>query len=163
MKTLLIMRHAKAIPAAPNQADIDRALAARGESDAPRIGRLLAAQHLVPDLILSSAALRAKQTAELVAEAVDFTGRLELLGELYMALPNTYLKALHREGNSQSRALVVGHNPTLDDLLYLLTGEHESFPTAGLAVVALNIEDWSELALPGQHRLVEFYRPKHIA
>jgi phosphohistidine phosphatase len=162
MKTLLILRHAKAVPATDHQPDFDRALAARGESDAPRIGQLLVEQNLVPELILSSAAQRAKQTAELVAAAAGFAGRLELLGELYMALPQTYIDALRREGNSLHRAMVVGHNPTLDQLLYLLTGSRETFPTAGLAVIDLKINAWSELVIPSQHQLVEFYRPKQL-
>ena len=162
MKTLLILRHAKAVPATADQPDYARPLAARGEGDAPRIGKLLLDKQLVPEVILASSAARAKQTAELVAGAADFSGRLELLRELYMATPKTYVEALRREGNSQASALVVGHNPTLDQLLYLLTGQRESFPTAGLAVVALKIKDWSELVIPSQHELVEFYRPKHI-
>lgn len=162
MKTLLILRHAKAEPAYDGQRDDQRALAPRGIQDAARIGRLLRDASLAPDVILSSAAVRAKTTADLVMAATQFTGRAHYLEQLYMAAPQTYLDWLAREGGDARQALLVGHNPSLDDLLYLLTREDVSFPTAGLAVIQLDIDAWSEVQLPASYPLARFYRPKEL-
>jgi phosphohistidine phosphatase len=163
MKTLLIMRHAKAEPPDENTSDHERPLAPRGERDAPHVGHWLVAQELVPGVILSSDALRAKTTAELVADACNFKRPIQFFNELYVALPETYVQVLQNNAGEAERALVVGHNPTLDDLVYLLTGTHESFPTAGLAVVELEIDAWQDLRLPTQHVLSHFIRGKDLS
>ena len=72
MKRLLLLRHAKAVPATDPLTDIDRPLAERGERDARRIGERLRRQQLHPTSILTSPAARALRTAQLVAEAIDY-------------------------------------------------------------------------------------------
>lgn len=162
MKTLLILRHAKAEPPDENMTDHARPLAKRGHKDAPRIGAWLVEQGLMPDAILSSDALRARTTAKLVADACRFSGELQLFASLYMAMPETYLEVVAAAAEEAARVLVVGHNPTLDDLLFLLTGSHDGFPTAGLAVVELDVASWSEVRLPTRHRLAHFVRGKEL-
>lgn len=163
MKTLLILRHAKAEPTDEGMADRDRPLAPRGEREATQVGQWLIEQELAPGAILSSDALRARTTAELVAKACRFADPVQCFGELYLALPETYVEVLQTSAGDADCVLLVGHNPTLDDLLFLLTGTHEGFPTAGLAVVELNLEDWSELQLPMHHRLSYFVRGKDLS
>jgi phosphohistidine phosphatase len=162
MKTLLILRHAKAEPPAEEMSDFDRPLAERGEQDAPRVGHWLRDEGLAPQLILSSSAARAKATAELVAKACHFDGPLEFFRDLYMARAETYIEKLREHGGQHERVMVVGHNPTLDELLFALTAEHEGFPTAGLAVVELAIDYWEELQLPTRHKLCHFVKGKEL-
>ena len=162
MKTLLLLRHAKAEPPDEGMSDRDRPLAPRGERDAPSVGAWLCEQELMPDAILSSDALRAKTTAELVASHCQFTGEVSFFPELYMALPETYVEVLQRHAGEAEKVLVVGHNPTLDDLLFVLTGTHEGFPTAGLAVIELNVDHWEDLRLPTRHTLSHFIRGKDL-
>lgn len=162
MKTLMILRHAKAEPLAEGQSDRDRPLAPRGEKESPRIGRWLKAQQLTPDLIVASDAVRAQATAQLVARACDYEKTIELSSELYLATPATYVQVLRELGNGADRVLVVGHNPTLDELLYLLCGNHDGFPTGGLAVVQLDVASWDEVRLPTQHKLQQFVRGKEL-
>ena len=78
MKTLLLLRHAKSSWSDPTLPDHDRPLNKRGIHDAPRMGKLLRHEHLMPDLILSSTAVRAKKTAELVAKACKYKGEIAL-------------------------------------------------------------------------------------
>ena len=78
MKTILLMRHAKAEPGVPGQKDFDRPLAERGDEDALRMGRALAKMGEVPDAIVSSPAARAKQTAEAAARAIREIAALAL-------------------------------------------------------------------------------------
>ncbi len=162
MKTLMILRHAKAQPLEEGQADHDRPLAPRGEKEAPRIGRWLKEQQLTPDMIVSSSAVRAQATAHLVAQACEYEKELQISKELYLATPATYVQVIHEVGDDVDRMLVVGHNPTLDELLYLLCGNHDGFPTGGLAIVQLEVSRWDEVRLPTQHKLMQFVRGKEL-
>jgi phosphohistidine phosphatase len=161
MKTLLILRHAKAErDDAPT--DHDRELTKRGKKAARRMGELLGRENLVPDLILSSAAARARRTAEEAAEAASYGGELKLLEELYLAEPHAYVDSLRRLGGDANRVLVVGHNPGIEALIFRLTGSAEHMPTAALAECALPIESWSELAPETTGELRKVWRPKEI-
>ena len=93
MKTLLILRHAKSSWKFPDLSDHDRPLNRRGKQDAPRMGRLLKEKGLVPDLVISSTATRAKDTATAVAKHSGYKGRKINFESLYAAcaccLPNS--------------------------------------------------------------------------
>ena len=114
MKTLLILRHAKSSWKDPDLPDHDRPLNKRGKHDAPRMGKLLKDEDLIPDLILSSTAIRAKKTAELVARACKYKGKIVLNHSLYGAEPTAYLKILEGLSDKHIAALVVGHSPSVD-------------------------------------------------
>ncbi len=74
MKTLLVLRHAKSDRSNDTLRDHDRPLAPRGEADAPRMGAALAALDMIPDCIVTSTAVRARETAHLVAAAMGYGG-----------------------------------------------------------------------------------------
>lgn len=76
IKTLLILRHGKSSWKLPELADHDRPLNKRGKRDAPKIGNLLKEKDLVPDLIISSNAVRAEKTAKIVAKASKYKGKV---------------------------------------------------------------------------------------
>src|SRR5688500_14727077 len=117
MKTLLILRHAKAISKDEGVDDFDRGLNERGKRDAPRMGQLLKEQSLVPDLIVASSAKRTRTPAEYVAAASDFRGETRLTLDLYDAGRQKLLDAVRALPDSASRVLLVGHNPGLEVLL----------------------------------------------
>ncbi len=165
MKTLLILRHAKSSWKDETLPDFDRPLNKRGQEDAPRMGKLLHDQDLVPDLIISSDAQRARTTTEMVAEESHYEGEITFLRDLYAAEPEAYLDALARLGGETACVMVVGHNPGLEELLQELTGEYQPLPTAALAQVTLPLKHWSELdpSAAGevtQGKLVNLWRPK---
>ena len=167
MKTLLILRHAKSSWKDEALPDHDRPLNKRGKQDAPRMGKLLRDEDLIPDLILSSDAQRARTTTELVVEESHYEGKVIYLRDLYAAEPEAYLEALAQTGGDASRVMVVGHNPGLEELLQELTDEFQPLPTAALAQVSLSIVQWSELdaeALgePAPGKLVNLWRPKDL-
>jgi phosphohistidine phosphatase len=161
MRTLLILRHGKAAQddAGP---DRDRPLTKRGKSDAEAMGQLLKKDHLVPDCIISSSALRARDTARRAASACKFEGTVTELDELYLAGPEAYIIALQRLAKASERALLVGHNPGLEALALLLTREPTSLPTAGLIVCSLPIANFSEVSLTVVGELSRFERPKDL-
>jgi phosphohistidine phosphatase len=161
MKTLLILRHAKSSWAGSNP-DHQRPLNSRGRRDAPRIGRLLREEDLVPDLILTSTAARALETAELVADASGFGGPLEKLRAFYHAPAEIFLETLRSLSGDFERVMIVAHNPGLEELLAELTGEDELLPTAALAHVALPISSWRHLRAGETAELVNLWRPREL-
>ena len=92
VKTLLILRHAKSSWKEEGIDDLERPLNKRGKRDAPRIGTLLREKDLVPDLILSSSAERARKTTELVAQESGFEGNIMVDRDLYAAIQRQYSK-----------------------------------------------------------------------
>ena len=162
MRTLLILRHGAAVREGAGS-DHERALTADGAREAEQMGQLLRDEQLVPDAILSSNALRARQTAQRVARACRCERSVADLAELYLAEPDAYITALKRVAGDAERVLVVGHNPGLEALALLLTGTPVSLPTAGLAVCALPISNFSELSLAVTGELSRFERPRNLA
>jgi phosphohistidine phosphatase len=161
MKTLLILRHAKA-ERDDSPTDHARELTKKGKKAARRMGELLLRENLLPDMILSSAAERARRTAEEAADAAGFAGNLKLLEELYLAEPHAYVDALRRLGEDAKCVLVVGHNPGIEALIFRLTGAAEHMPTAALAECALPIESWSDFGTETSGELRRVWRPKEI-
>lgn len=162
MKTLLILRHAKSSWDHPGLRDHDRPLNPRGRRDAPRMGRFLAERDLVPDRIVSSTAVRARTTAELAAAEFGEDVEIETTFDLYGAPPDGYIEVAEAMGGAAERLMVVGHNPGITTLVWHLTGTGEYMPTAALAAVELDIDDWSELGSARRGRLVGFWRPKAL-
>ena len=162
MKTLLLLRHAKSSWKNSGVADHDRPLNARGKHDAPRIGELIKAQQLVPELILSSTAKRARKTAAIVAEHCGYEGVIELRKEIYEANPKTLLKVLAKVDDKNERVMLVGHNPGLEELLFELTGADEHLSTAALANVGVAIAKWSAIDGRTAATLGGIWRPREL-
>lgn len=162
MKTLLLLRHAKSSWKKDNLPDHDRPLNKRGKQDAPRMGKLIQAKGLVPDLIISSTAKRAQKTARLVAEESGYDGEIEFDRDLYAFEPSAYLEKLTSISDHIQIVLLVGHNPGLEELLDELTGEYLPMPTATLAHINLLIDSWSDLDDETKGQLVNLWRPKEL-
>lgn len=161
MKRLLILRHAKSSWGNPSLADWQRPLNDRGLRDAPRVGALLRDRSLVPDLIITSDAVRARTTAETVAKAAGYTRELVVEPSLYHATPADLIAVLQGVAEEAGRSvMIVGHNPGLEDLVEQLTGEDHSLPTAALVQLALPIERWSEIDSSVDATVVDAWQPK---
>ena len=152
MKTLLILRHAKAVPKDPNLSDYDRPLDKVGEDDALRMGKLIKDKGIVPSLIISSTALRAKTTAELVAKGCSYQGDIVLNESLYEAKPKDYLATVQTLSDKYGSVLIVGHNPTVEDTIQMLTDSSDvrAITSCALAHLSLQIEKWSDLSNNGK-------------
>jgi phosphohistidine phosphatase len=162
MKTLLVLRHAKSSWRESELSDHDRPLNKRGKRDAPRMGELIRAEDLLPDLILTSSARRALTTAELVAEASGYEGEIQVSRDLYAAGPEEFIDALCALPDGFDSVLVIGHNPGLEELVEVLTEEAPAMPTATLAQVALDIDRWVDLEGEGAGRLVKLWLPRTL-
>lgn len=146
MKTLLLVRHAKSSWEHPGTSDHDRPLNDRGLRDAPEMGRRLAARGVRPDVILSSTAVRARTTAELIAEALGFgVGRVITDERLYAASADEVLRVIGELDDEVSCAIVVGHNPETASLAHRLSDEIHEMPTAAVAEFTFDVDAWYEL------------------
>jgi phosphohistidine phosphatase len=161
MRTLLVLRHGKA-GQDEGEGDRDRPLTKRGKHAAELIGHLLRDDEIVPDRIISSSALRARDTARRVAAASKFDGVIDELDELYLAEPEAYIKALVERAGDAACVLIVGHNPGLEALAMILTSEPVSLPTAGLVECALPIANFAELTREVRGKLRMLRRPKDL-
>jgi phosphohistidine phosphatase len=152
MKTLLILRHAKAAPKDPNISDHDRPLDKVGKDDALHMGKLIKDKGMIPSLIISSTALRAKTTAELVAKGCSYQGDIVLNHSLYEAKPKDYLSILETLSDIYGSVLIVGHNPTVEDTIQMLTDSSDvrAITSCALAHFSLQIEKWSDLSNNGK-------------
>ena len=157
MKTLLIMRHAKSDWNAPYGGDHDRPLNERGLGAAREMGVLVRDLGLVPDLVVTSTATRARNTAELAMVAGGWDVALRLEPGFYGAGVSDVLRIVG--GTAEVATLmVVGHQPTWGGLVAVLTGESIEVKTATLAVVELAIENWGEIE-PGVGVLAAVHHP----
>lgn len=161
MKTLLILRHAKSSWKDEGLPDHDRPLNKRGKRDAPRVGRLILQQGLVPDLIVSSTAKRARSTAKRVAKACGYAGEIRLTPHFYHAPAGTYIEVLNHLPDDYWRVMVVGHNPGMEELMARL-GRNCEMPTAALANVALPIDRWNQLDGATEGKLVHVWHPRNL-
>lgn len=156
---LFVLRHAKSSWADEYTDDWERPLTSRGERDAAQVGRLLRDRGLVPDLILSSDAVRAESTARRVAEEASYVNKVVLSSRLYHAKPDAIIEVLEDAPESARRVMIVAHNPGLEDLVEQLTGEQLGLSTAALVHIQLPIERWSDLRLPGEGTVIETWSP----
>jgi phosphohistidine phosphatase len=163
MKTLLVLRHAKSSWNDPALDDHERPLNKRGRRDAPRMGELVREYGLMPSVVISSDAVRARLTAEAVAEAARYAGEILLDPRLYMAGPADILSLLATLRENAETVMIVGHNPGLEKLVEQLTGARQDLPTAALAQIGLPIDQWCELKLSTRGTLVSLWRPEELA
>ena len=162
MKTLLVLRHAKSSWNDPTLDDHERPLNKRGRRAAPRVGELVREAGLKPDVFISSDAVRARMTAEAVAEAARYGGEIVLDPHLYMAGPADILSLLTTVRENAETVMIVGHNPGLEELVEQLTGERQDFPTAALAQIGLPIKQWRDLKRSTRGTLLGLWRPKEL-
>jgi phosphohistidine phosphatase len=158
MATLLLMRHAKSDWDASYGADHDRPLNERGIRSARLMGRFVSGADLVPDLVISSTALRAATTAQLAAESGAWDCPIDLEPGFYGTGPVTVLE-LASEAPNVERLLLVGHQPTWSMLVRRLTGARADMKTASVAVIDLMIETWAEL-LTARGTLTSLHHPR---
>jgi phosphohistidine phosphatase len=159
MKRLLIMRHAKSSWKDSSIADHERPLKKRGLKDAVEIGKILKHKGLVPDKILSSDAVRAADTATVVADKSGYKKEVEFTGRLYMAEGSAIMDIIQSQPDSIKTLMVIGHNPGMEALVQLLSRKIESLTTANVAYFQADVKKWKDLSLESKIKLKNFWKP----
>ena len=170
MKTLLVLRHAKASQDASFAVDFDRPLKPRGWRQALALGRMMRTRNLAVDAIVASPAVRVVETLSGIKEAAGFRVEPVYDRRIYNASAETLVEVVHEADDKVERLLIVGHNPGLQQLLLNLAeddrdglreGVASGFQTAALAELRLSVEHWRD-AGPRRGRLVSLLRPRDI-
>jgi len=160
MKTLFLVRHAKSSRDDPTLPDKERPLNDRGRRDAPRMGERLAKRDVKPDLILSSPAVRALATAQIVAKKLDYAIKDIVVDErLYGADPNDRLDVIRELGEKPKRVMLFGHNPEFAELAHRLSTEIAEMPTCAVAEFKFDTKSWSDVGTREPAK-VKLYTPR---
>lgn len=164
MKTLLVLRHAKTQPDAP-AGDHARALTERGHRDAATIATHIRNVIGTPDAIVTSDATRARQTATIVATALQFPSPPIEEPRIYNADVGTLMSVVRSLPEETTTVIIIGHNPGFEELAASLgsdSGEDVRLPTAGLAILDFDVTSWSEIQ-PGSGKVREITSPKKLS
>jgi phosphohistidine phosphatase len=150
MKTLLLIRHAKSSWNDPDMDDFDRPLNKRGKQNAPEMAQLLIERGMVPELIISSPAKRARTTAKMMANEWKYPKQAILLEEeLYLCYAATFLKVITKIDDDFSAVAIFAHNPGITDFANYLTEEIriDNVPTAGIFAIQADTDSWKDFDL----------------
>ena len=162
---LLLIRHAKSDWGTPAQSDHDRPLNQRGRHDAPRMGRWIVRQGLVPLEVLCSDAARTRETLTLMLPHWAPAPRVSHHRELYHATPEEMIEVL--EQAETSRVALIGHNPGIGLLAARLaraTPNHsrwEDYPTCAVAALRFEGDSWLDV-LEGRGKVEAFAVPSDL-
>ena len=165
---LIIMRHAKSDWHTDADTDFDRPLAARGKKDAPRMAKWLRQQGLIPDLVISSPALRARETAIMVADKLGIEEScIQWFPEIYGASVDDLLQVVADIDKHANIILLIGHNPGLDELLVHLSADEAVTSDSGklMTTAAVAVLDYGEEPVstrPAEAHLEILMRPKEL-
>ena len=158
---LMLLRHAKSDWDAGSRSDHERPLNPRGIRSAERMGEVIQDLGLVPDLVVSSTATRARSTAELARLAGGWGSRLVLEDRLYGASVQDTLQVAADHGGGCDRLMLVGHEPTWSMTVRRLTGAVAAIKTATLADVELNANTWGDVTT-ASGSLVTLLQPRQF-
>ena len=144
MKSLLLLRHAKSGNLAPGLKDFDRTLTDGGRKAAHLAGTYISSHKLHLGLVMSSPAVRACETAEIVLRSSNKRIDLQYDQRIYEGTAQSLLDVIHDVDKKLKQILLIGHNPGLEELLRLLTGVPQPMGTASLAKLSADISEWNE-------------------
>lgn len=143
-KTLYLVRHAKSSWDDPSLDDRQRPLNKRGQRNAPDMGGRLKSQGFLPEHIISSPANRAHTTARIIAGELGIDpGAVEIEDDLYFKGVRGMLKTIERADDRYASLMLVGHNPTMTELLNRLSGAGiYNMPTCAIAIIGFPMDSW---------------------
>lgn len=156
------MRHAKSSWANPSLADHDRPLNKRGQRACRLMGSFLVNSSTIPDKIISSTAVRARETVDGLLEAIGLENEVAYNRDLYHADVATLLEQLQPLPGEIEVAMLVGHNPGMDEFLDVICDVQDHMPTAAIAEIEFEIPHWHELTINTPAKLKNLWKPREI-
>jgi len=148
IRTLFLLRHAKAEAHDLKKNDHERRLIDKGIRHAEKMAKLVESFRFKPQAIVTSSAARAEETAAIFADILGLKQKLTVNDVLYSASQQVYLQTVQHLPDELDNVMIVGHNPVLENLLISLSSRspfHCKMPTCGLAVVHFHVTLWSEI------------------
>lgn len=150
MKHILLLRHAKSSWEDSSLDDFDRPLAKRGIKDAPRMGNFAKQTGYIPDLVISSPAIRARQTTQFFCESAGIASKnIKWEEDFYYGSCFDYFKALKESPEEAETVMLVGHNPKMEEMVSLLSSDHKNYiarmPTAALLCFEHPAIKWDQI------------------
>ena len=162
MKSVILFRHGKSDWNASYGSDHERPLSKRGVHAAMRMGRFLAEKNQIPDLVISSTALRAQSTAKLAINSANWDSKIVLEGGIYGGSPDYLLNLIHAQSDSSNVLCLVGHEPNFSNFISIATHEdYINFTTANMAKINFTAKRWTEVQF-GTGSLEWHQQPKKI-
>lgn len=149
MRVVYLLRHARAVLTDSTHNDFDRPLTTQGRAEATKISNILLAERLSNPWVLSSPATRARETTDIVIATNGWSATFE--SRIYEAELDTLIALISQINDESAVALIVGHNPGMENLLRYFTGQFRAMRTAGLAKVVLEIDSWQACATANAH------------
>jgi phosphohistidine phosphatase len=161
MKTLYLIRHAKSDWAIATLADIDRPLNTRGYTDAHKMSAALKSTKIIPDLIITSPAVRAISTALIFARNLNYNAALiNIQPTLYHTNAEQYLEIISQTDSKINTLFLFGHNPIITNCANsLIKNNIENIPTCGIVAITNDCEDWEKF-VSADGKLLAFDFPK---
>ncbi len=144
MKTLYILRHAQK-NASEDEYDYDIELTQKGLEDSKIIGEKLKEKKIKPDLIVSSPAVRARQTAEIVAHEIDYYKNIMYNEVIYQAFLNEIVESITYTFDTVDTLMIVGHNPSLTALAVSFGGFKEELKMANAIRLDFDCNSWTAI------------------
>ena len=162
MKTILLLRHGKSDWGTPAP-DHERPLAKRGRKAAALVGRFLARAGELPDVVITSSALRARDTVDRAIRAGAWERPVSVRDALYESSLEAVLAEIRGQDDAVQSVLLAGHEPTWSELASgLCGGARLRLPTAAVARIDVGVERWQEVE-PGRGELVWLLTPKLLS
>lgn len=163
MKTLVIVRHGKSSWDDPSLSDHQRPLAKRGLRDGPIMGARLMDWGPPVDKVISSSAVRALATAELVTQEMGLPwDEIQVEDDLYHASETEMLELIQEQENYLDGLMLFGHNPGMTYLVNDLSNlDLDNLPTCGVVILQFDVESWTEIG-DVQASCAEFDFPKNV-
>ncbi|HEY1047432.1 MAG TPA: hypothetical protein VGF79_13380 [Bacteroidia bacterium] len=158
MKTIVLMRHAKSEPSAFLKSDFERKIIERGISDVKKISTYFLSKYEMPQLVLSSSAMRTKQTIQLFLETTDIKRIPEYIEGLYHAQASKMLDIINEKIVGYDSAMIVGHNFGISQLANILSSSGaEEMSTSSICIL-----EFKDRIMPYEGKLIEYIKPKLI-
>ena len=158
-KRLFIIRHAKSSWKDTSISDFNRPLNKRGQENAPMMGERLKKRGIKPDIILSSPALRAKTTAEIIAKKVNYKKEIVLNEDIYASMDMILHKIIKKTDDKNETLFIFGHNPDLEMLVEKYVSFHEDLVTCGVVEIEFDCKSWKDISRKNA-KLISYDYPK---
>ena len=164
-KSVIFFRHGKSDWDAKYESDHDRPLAKRGVRDAKRMGKFLSKRAEVPELILSSTAIRTKDTTKIAMENGNWEADIEFEKGIYETSLEKIINIIKIQDDKYNSICIIGHEPIFSSIIKFIDNKQKiKFPTAAMAKIIFFTGNWKKILLyPDKCKLDWFYKPKSIS